>query len=233
MTTTAPDPIAPRLLEAILPHVPFDGWSPTAFDAACRDADVEKQAARAACPRGATDLAVRYHHDGDARMVDAYGADDTDALRIRDKITLLIRLRLEAADDKEVVRRGTALFSLPHLVPEGARLVWGTADAMWTALDDPSEDINWYTKRATLSAVYGSVVLYWLGDDSLDHQATFDFIERRIEDVMRFEGAKAQVRNNRLLRPLTGPMEHLASLVRAPARGLAPDLPGSWASPRN
>ena len=63
-----------------------------------------------------------------------------------------------------MVRRGTTLFALPHHAAEGAKLIWGTADAIWTALGDTSDDVNWYTKRATLSAVYGSVVLFWLGE---------------------------------------------------------------------
>lgn len=224
--------VARILLEASLPHVAFDGWSPEAFAAAARDAEMDMASARAACPRGAVDLAVLFHKDGDARMEEAWLAQDTDALKVREKIALLIRLRLEAATDKEAVRRGTSLFSLPHMAPEGAALIWGTADAMWRALGDPSEDLNWYTKRATLSAVYGSVVLYWLGDDSLDHQATHEFTARRIENVMQFEKAKAQVRASRFLGPLTRPLAHLTSSIRAPGRKPPVDMPGSWVSPR-
>jgi ubiquinone biosynthesis protein COQ9 len=43
---------------------------------------------------------------------------------------------------------------LPMYAADGARAIWGTADAIWTALGDTSEDVNWYTKRATLSGVY-------------------------------------------------------------------------------
>lgn len=227
-----PEPAARDLLEAILPHVAFDGWSPAAFSAACRDLDMAEAEAKVACPRGATDLAVLFHHEGDRQMENAYRSEDTSALKIREKIALCIRLRLDAALEKEAVRRGTALFSLPHMAPEGAQLIWGTADAMWSALGDTSEDINWYTKRATLSGVYGSVVLYWLGDDSLDHQSTDDFIDRRIENVMAIESIKAQVRNNRLLKPLVAPLERFGSMVRAPSGKPPVDLPGSWLSPR-
>ena len=38
--------------------------------------------------------------------------------------------RIEAADDKEVVRRGTTLFALPHHAADGARAIWGTADTV-------------------------------------------------------------------------------------------------------
>jgi ubiquinone biosynthesis protein COQ9 len=81
---------------------------------------------------------------------------------------------------------------------DGARAIWGTADAIWTALGDTSDDMNWYSKRASLSAVYGATVLFWLGDDSTGHQATWDFLDRRIEGVMRFEKAKAAMAANPL-----------------------------------
>jgi ubiquinone biosynthesis protein COQ9 len=152
-------------------------------------------------------------------------------MRFREKVAHAVRLRLQAAGDKEAVRRGTSLFALPHMAAEGSRLIWGTADAIWTALGDTSEDANWYTKRATLSAVYGSVVLFWLGDSSPDAMDTDAFIDRRIADVMQFEKVKAAVNDNPLLKPLTVPLGKLAARVRAPRRA-ADDLPGRWAEPR-
>ncbi len=231
-TDTPEEATRRALLDAALLHVPFDGWSDAAFRAAAADAGIDAATARAACPRGAVDLAVLFHRDGDRRMAAAWAAADTGPLRVREKVAFLLRQRLDAAGDKEAVRRGSALFALPHMAPEGARLIWETADAIWTALGDPSEDVNWYTKRATLAGVYASVVLYWLGDDSLDHRATDDFIDRRIDDVMRIEKVKGQLRENRLTRPLMASLGHLGSLVKAPGTGAAPDPPGRWSPPR-
>ena len=209
----------------------FDGWSPTAFAAATADLGLSAEEARAAYPRGAVDLAVAFHKAGDAAMRAALAEADLSRMRYSEKVAFAIRARLDAVPDKEAVRRGTALFALPHMAPEGARLVWGTADAIWTALGDSSTDGNWYTKRATLSAVYGATVLFWLGDDSFGGQATADFIDRRIADVMRFEKTKAQARANPLLKPLTRPLEALMSGLRAPSAATTPrdDLPGRWA----
>ena len=219
--------IKETLLDAITPHVAFDGWSPEAFAAAMRDAGVTQAEADYACPRGAIDLAIAYHMRGDAQMVAAMGAADLADMRYSEKVAHAIWLRLLAAEDKEVVRRGSTLFALPHMAPEGAKLIWGTADAIWTALGDTSDDLNWYTKRATLSAVYGSVVLYWLGDDSVDGAATRDFIDRRIANVMQFEKAKAQARENKLFNAVAGPLARMAEAIKAPAA--APDdLPGQW-----
>ncbi|WP_377508897.1 COQ9 family protein [Octadecabacter sp. R77987] len=228
MPTPAPDPVKTALLQAIVPHVAFDGWSAQAFDAAVDDSGLDAGAARAACPRGAVDLAVLYHEDGDRAMFARLAQTDLGDMRFRDKVATAIRVRLEVAGDKEIVRRGTSLFALPHLAPLGAGLIWGTADAIWTALGDTSRDINWYTKRATLSAVYGSVVLFWLGDDSFDGLATDEFIDRRIENVMQFEKAKAQARDNPVLRPVLGPLGQLFGNIKAPQRAARDDLPGHW-----
>lgn len=225
------DPIKTQLMEAALPHVAFDGWGAEAFEAAIVDAKIAPAHARTVCPRGAVDLAVAFHEAGDTAMIHAMQTADFTGLRFRDKVANAIRLRLAAVDDKEAVRRGTTLFALPHMAPLGAKLIWGTADAIWTTLGDTSTDINWYTKRATLSAVYGSVVLYWLGDDSVDGQATDAFIDRRIDNVMQFEKVKAQVNGSAVLKPFTGPLGRMFEQVKAPSTTMRDDLPGMWRDP--
>ena len=212
-----------RILDAAVGHAPFDGWSEPTLRAAIIDSGVAPALARALFPRGGVDLAIAYHQRGDAALRAAYAATDLAALRIRDRITLAVRLRLQAAD-KELVRRGAALFSLPSHAVEGAGLIWATADAVWETLGDTSRDVNWYTKRATLSAVYGATVLFWLGDTSDGDQATWAFLDRRIENVMQIEKAKASVRGNRFAQAvLAGPMKLLLR-IHAP-KGLG-DLPG-------
>ncbi len=214
-----------RLLAAALPHVAFDGWSQMTFSAALTDSGLAAGLAAGLFPRGGLDLAVAYHRAGDRTMTEALAMrNDMGTLKIRQKIALAVRLRLEAAD-KELVRRGTALFALPSHAPEGATLIWGTADAIWRALNDPSTDVNWYTKRATLSALYASVVLFWLGDDSEGSAATWEFLDRRIENVMQIEKAKGAFRENSLGRALLqGPLK-IFERLHAPQG--AKDLPGT------
>lgn len=230
MTDTEADP-ATALLDATVMHVPFDGWSETAFKAAIEDTGVDPTVARGLYPRGAIDLAAAFHRKGDDLMIAAYGKEDTDTLRFREKVALMVRLRLEAVEDKEAVRRGATLFALPMHAAEGSKLIWGTADRIWTALGDTSRDINWYTKRATLSGVYSSTVLYWLGDVSLDHQATWSFLDRRIDNVMKIEEVKARARKAPGLGPVVSQAEKLMSRIKAPSPR-RDDLPGGWTVPR-
>ena len=213
-----------ELLTAILPHVVFDGWSKTSFDCAVADLKMDPAFAAMLAPRGALDLAVAYHHQGDAHMCAAYQSSSTVSLKIREKITLVVRLRLEAIADKEVVRRATSLFALPQHAGEGAKLIWGTADHIWDVLGDSSRDVNWYSKRATLSAVYGATVLFWLGDESSGHAATWAFLDRRIKNVMQIEIAKAKIRDNKPLNAvLAGPLWLLGKIKAPQTRD---DLPG-------
>ncbi|WP_120632336.1 COQ9 family protein [Ruegeria sp. EL01] len=224
MTVTYED-AKQQLLNAILNHVPFDGWSETSLRAAITDCDLEDGLARAICPRGAVDLALAYHARGDAVMLERIKTEDMSGLKFREKIAAAVRYRLEAVEDKELVRRGMTLFSLPMHAGEGAKAVWQTCDFIWDALGDTSDDVNWYTKRATLSGVYSSTLLFWLGDDSPDHQRAWEFLDRRIDDVMQFEKLKAQVKDNPLFKPFLALPNWLAGHVKAPMKTRA-DLPG-------
>jgi len=225
------DPKA-ALLDAALMHVPFDGWSDQTFRAAVADAGVDATVARAACPRGAVDLAVAYHLRGDAVMREKLAQADLSSMRFRDRIAAAVKFRLQSVEDKEAVRRGTTLFALPLYAADGAKLIWGTSDAIWEALGDTSEDVNWYTKRATLSGVYSATVLFWLGDTSADDAATWDFLDRRIDNVMQIEKVKAQVRESPTLSKLMAGPNWLLGQIKAPSRAGRSGLPGSWASPR-
>lgn len=220
------DAIVDRLLDAILPHVTFDGWSDQAFRAAVADAEVAPTVARGLCPRGAVDLALAMHARGDAAMVRRMKAEDLSELKFRDRVAAAVRFRLEAVSDREAVRRAAALMALPPYAADGARAIWNTADLIWDTLGDGSTDLNWYTKRATLSGVYSSTVLYWLGDDSADYAETWAFLDRRIDDVMQVEKVKAQVNGNAMLKPLLAGPQWALSWIKAPNRVRMTDLPG-------
>lgn len=223
-TAPSPDSARQAVLSAALPHVPFDGWSETTLRAAIADSGIPEGLARALFPRGGIDLAVAFHRDGDTRMREALAMTDLSQMRFRDRIAHAVRVRLDLVEDRELVRRGTTLFALPQHAPEGAKLVWGTADAIWTALGDTTRDLNWYSKRATLSAVYGSTVLYWLGDDSPGHQDTWDFLDRRISDVMQIETLKAKLRENPLGKAILAGPAKVMEKWRVPT--VPDDLPG-------
>ena len=210
-----------RLLDALPDHVAFDGWSRTAIEAAARDGGVEPELARLIFPRGGIDAALAFHARGDRQMAEAFAAEVRIGMGFTAKVTRAVRLRLELVEPaREAVRRAVSMFALPTYAPEGAAALWRTADAIWTAVGDSSEDVNWYTKRATLSGVYSATVLYWLADESDGREATWAFLDRRIADVIRIEKAKAEIRRNPLGRLVMQGADRMGAMIRAPhARG--------------
>lgn len=206
------------LMEAALVHVPFDGMNEKALLAGARDIGLNPDLVRVLFPQGGADLAATYHRKGDAALRGWMAGQPGG--RISDRIAGAIWQRLSLADP-ELVRAGTAVMALPQNAALGARLMWETADTIWEGLGDSSEDVNWWTKRATLSSVWGAVVLYWLGDASEGRADTRAFIDRRIADVLAFEKLKANVRKI----PGIAPMMNLATgWIRKP--GATPPAPG-------
>lgn len=218
--------IRAAVLEAALPHVAFDGWTDATLAAAVRDSRVDAATARLAFPRGGIDLLVAYHAARDADAAASLAAAPP-AGRFRDRMAEAVFRRLELmGGEREAVRRGAALFALPTHAAQGARVVWNSADTLWTALGDASRDYNWWSKRATLSGVYSTALLYWLGDNE-PAAATRAFIDRRIDEVMRIEEVKARLRGSPLARSLLAGPRRLLDHLRAPADTRRPDLPGS------
>lgn len=206
-----------RVLDAALPQIPFDGWTAATLAMAVAASGADAGLARLAFPRGGLDLAVAFHRRGDRMLEEALAARDIGSLRIGERVTLAVRERIElVAEHREAIRRAAALFALPINAPQGAQLVWGTADLIWRLCGDSATDYNWYTKRAILSGVYTSTVLYWLGDNDPRAGATWDFLDRRIDDVLRFERFKASVRKNPLARAAFWGPSKVLDLIRAP-----------------
>ena len=220
------DPEVLKLMVAALPNVAFDGWSNSTFEAACRETDISERKARLSCPRGALDLAVAFHKWGDDQFEISFTKKRISKLKVREKIKKAVELRIKLASDKEAVRRGVALFALPVYAFEGSRLIWDTADLIWELIGDKSEDYNWYSKRTILSAVYASTVLYWLGDDTEGNKETWHFLDRRIEDVMKFENAKVQLKTNKFTKEFNGRAGKFLQKIKRPTRNVDPNLPG-------
>ncbi len=228
---TPNDEVREKLLDAALMHVPFDGWSEATLKAAIDATGIDEGLARAICPRGAVDLAIAFHRRGDRAMAARLKATDLGTMRFSDRIALAVRYRLEAIGDREALRRGVTLFALPRYAADGARAVWETCDLIWTLLGDTTDDYNWYTKRVTLAAAYSATVLFWLGDDSLDDQATWAFLDRRIDNIMRVEKFKARINDNPLLKPFLAGPNWFLSQINPPTKRSENDLPGSLSEP--
>jgi ubiquinone biosynthesis protein COQ9 len=195
----AGDPDAPlrdRLADAMAAEAVFDGWTRGALSAAARQLALPAGEADRLFPGGPVQVLTHISERADLRTVEDMEKEGVAGLKMRERIKGAVRIRLERhAGQREAVRRALALLSLPFNAGLALKLLYKTVDAMWYAAGDTSTDFNFYTKRATLAGVYSSTLLYWLNDRSLGSEATWGFLDRRIDDVMKIEKLKAQVKS--------------------------------------
>ncbi|UTW55025.1 COQ9 family protein [Kordiimonas sp. SCSIO 12610] len=190
-----PEELRVPLMEAMMDHIAFDGWSVAALNNAASDLGISSEMAELAFPRGAIEVLELHLECADTRLMQTLTDMNLPSMRIRDRITVAVKTRLEQNTEyREAIARALALLAMPQHVALGPKALWRTADTMWRAAGDTSTDHNWYTKRMTLSGVYSAVLLYWLNDESDQFEDTWEFLDRRIEDVMKIEKTKFEMR---------------------------------------
>ena len=182
--------LAPLIAESAM----FDGWSDAAVDAAADMAGVDRAAARFAFEGKAMTMIAAWIHAIDRDMARELPNERIGNLPIRERIRSLVQFRLDAlAGREEALRLALIEMAKPWNAPAAARLGWESADRMWRLAGDTATDYNHYTKRATLGTIYAATLTFFAQDKSEDHDETRAFLARRIEDVMKFEKAKARV----------------------------------------
>jgi ubiquinone biosynthesis protein COQ9 len=186
-----------RLALAVGENAVFDGWTRQAVDSAAAQIGIDPVQARLAMPKSQAGMIDVYIQEVD-RALEAYFTPERLAhMKIREKIRSLVWRRLEVMGPaREAIRRALAILAMPQNLPLALRISWRSTDLMWRIAGDTSTDFNHYTKRMTLGAVYGSTLLVWLDDQSEGWIETGEFLDRRIDDVMRLEKFKAQWRGS-------------------------------------
>jgi ubiquinone biosynthesis protein COQ9 len=203
MTDASPlEKLRRRLALSVGENAVFDGWTRQAVDSAAAQLGVDPVQARFAFPKSQAEMIACYIQEVDRGLEASFTAKQLAGMKIREKIRALIWHRLEIMGPaREAVRKALAILAMPQNIPLALRTGWHTADLMWRLAGDTSTDFNHYTKRMTLGAVYGSTLLAWLDDSSQGWSETAAFLDRRIDDVMRFEKWKAEWRNSSDQRP--------------------------------
>ena len=68
-------------------------------------------------------------------------------------------------------------------IPSSLKELHALSDEIWYLAGDTAVDFSWYTKRASLAAVYASSDLFMTTDSSTDFVATEEFLDRRLKDA--------------------------------------------------
>jgi ubiquinone biosynthesis protein COQ9 len=114
MTPPERSPERDAALEAMLPNVPFDGWTRRALRRGLADIGLPAEDAELLFPGGAAAMIEAFCDWADRRMEAAAASLDTASLRTHERVRAVILLRLEQNRPfREAIRRALALLALP------------------------------------------------------------------------------------------------------------------------
>lgn len=175
-------------VRAMLPIAAGQGWNWGTIRAGLAAAGEDPALAESHFPTGPAGAIAAWSDLADREMEAAAAAEDLASRRIPARIRRLVELRLSAlAPHKRALRRAMSLLALPWNAGLALRLTGRTADAMWHAAGDTSADFSWYTRRASLGAIYAATLAYWLRDDDPDLSGAMAFLDRRLTDLGRLQ----------------------------------------------
>jgi len=175
-----------KIFDSVIAAVSQKGWTAGAFAQGLKNSGSSSAEAHKLFPNGILDIIEAFHHSIDSAMLSRIEVKrNFRAMRVRDKITFGVRARLEAAEKNQEAMRRLLVWSLmPSHMTKSSSYLWQAADAIWIAAGDTATDYNRITKRLLLIAVMKSTLSFWLNDVSQDHCETWEFLDRRIADVL-------------------------------------------------
>lgn len=108
---------------------------------------------------------------------------------VGNKVKALTWQRLLA--NKDIISRwqeALAVLAQPSNIPVSLSTLAALSDEIWFLAGDTSVDTSWYTKRASLSAIYAASELFMTTDRSEGFVETKEFLDRRFEDSRALGG---------------------------------------------
>ena len=134
-----PDEIRDAILKAALKIAPFEGWTNLTLKRAVREAGYPDGAEELYFENGVSDLLDHWSTALNTQTEQEIGKLDLAALKIRDRVTQGVLLRLQAiGPHEEAARRASSRLILPDLAATGMHQIWNAADMIWRAIGDLS-----------------------------------------------------------------------------------------------
>ena len=188
-----------ELVRAMLPHVPFDGWTWVAMENGAVDIGFEKTQTenkriniyKNLFYNGAIDFIEVFSEIIDIEVKNNYKNIENKPQRIPEKIKKLILIRFSLCHKyKEAIRSSLSITALPNNSKKSVKILYRTCNSIWRISGDNATDFSFYTKRISLAAVYSSTLFFWLNDESIDNENTEQFLDRRLNDISKISKFK-------------------------------------------
>ncbi|KAK9467306.1 COQ9-domain-containing protein [Lipomyces arxii] len=175
-----------QVLSAALKHVPEYGFSKESLVNGCRDQGYT-DSTHAGFRNGAFEQ-VKYHLYIERTKLAGLKAkiDEEEGSSMERKLRRYCVERLNG--NIGVLERwpeAIALMVMPDYAPQAIKELAKLSDEILFLSGDKSSEFDWYTRRASLAAVYSATELYMTQDKSLNFEMTWGFLDRRLAEVQK------------------------------------------------
>uniref|UniRef100_A0A8D8VFZ8 Ubiquinone biosynthesis protein n=1 Tax=Cacopsylla melanoneura TaxID=428564 RepID=A0A8D8VFZ8_9HEMI len=191
---TENDDVRTRILEASLPFVHTHGWTKNAIVAGAESMGYPGTT-HGLFQQGGADLVHHFYASCNQQLAvklkqesEAGAADPNKQRAPHIFVTDAIQFRLELiVPYLSHWPQAMGLMALPNNTPRALANLLTMVDDVCYYAGDRSIDITWYSRRLALAGIYKLSELYLLQDSTPGHQATWTFLNRRIEDALQFQ----------------------------------------------
>lgn len=172
------------MLSASLRHVPTMGWTEAAMIAGAREADVSPSIV-GSLPRKEAALVEFFMDECLQKLIDTFDSDQSlKELIPSERVSKLVKIRLEMqAPFISKWAQALSIQAQPQNIPVSFKQRAMLVDEIWHVVGDGATDIDWYTKRTVLGAIYSTTEVYMLTDSSPDFCDTWRFLGNRVKDA--------------------------------------------------
>ncbi|CAM6012586.1 unnamed protein product [Sphagnum balticum] len=174
------------VLHAAMAHVRRLGWMEAALVAGARDVGLSPSIVGSFQRKDAA-LVEFFMDDCNHKLQEQLEGKEKELsnMLLADRIASIVRMRLEM--NVPVISKWASALSIQANPLNAATALKQRAllvDDIWHAAGDRSSDMDWYTKRALLGAVYMAAELYMLTDFTPGYRDTWTFLDGRIKDAV-------------------------------------------------
>lgn len=177
-----------KILEASMPFVGTYGWSRTSISHGGEQVGYSNKLIHGIFPDGGIELIRYFYSKCNQELFDILLKETNNGeLQIKEPAEFLInavKIRLKMIEPYiNQWPKALAKMALPQNVPKSLAQLLILIDDIWFFGGDKSVDIGWYTRRVGLAAIYKMTELHMLQDKSVDYQATWEFLRKRINEA--------------------------------------------------
>ncbi|XP_075225152.1 ubiquinone biosynthesis protein COQ9, mitochondrial-like isoform X2 [Lycorma delicatula] len=208
--------IRTKILQAALPFVHNYGWSKDAISAGAESLGYPG-IVHGMFPRGGAELVQHFYCTSNQQLVEKLKTE----LESEDDANIIVQQEgqgpsglktpLKKRKEPKVViayavetrlrmiepylsnwPQALAIMTLPPNVPTSLANLLTLVDDIWYYAGDRSVDFNWYTRRVALAGIYKMTELYMIQDGSPDHENTWTFLNRRLDEATQLHSLFVQ-----------------------------------------